>query len=73
MLPKDFARTVVGKDYLRIKSHRQEPPPVNCFLDFMNVLKGLKGKGEYPSDWIDNEIMAIKIILTIETRHLAEG
>ncbi|MEO6915455.1 MAG: hypothetical protein ABI151_07155 [Chitinophagaceae bacterium] len=73
MLPKDFARTVVGKDYLKIKSHGREAPPVNCFLDFINILKGLKAKEEYPGNWIDNEIAAIKIILTIETRHLARG
>lgn len=73
MLPKDFARTVVGNDYLKIKKQKQEPPHVNCFLDFMNVLKSLKGSSDFPSEWIDNEISAIKIILTIETRHLAQG
>lgn len=71
MLPKEFARTVVGKDYLKIKSHGLETPPVNCFLDFINILKHMRSKGDYPSAWIDNEIAAIKIILTIETRNMA--
>ena len=71
MLPKEFARTVVGKDYLKIKKSGSDAPPVNCFLDFINVLKSIKATGEYPSTWIDNEIEAIKIILTIETRHMA--
>ena len=71
MQPKEFARTVVGKDYLKIKSIGQEAPTVNCFLDFMNVLKNLRVEGSYPADWIDREINAIKIILTIETRKMA--
>lgn len=71
MQPKEFARTVVGNDYLKTKKSGNETPHFNCFLDFMNVLKAMKSTGEYPSTWIDTEIEAIKIILAIETRHMA--
>lgn len=71
MQPKEFARTVVGNDYLKIKKRGSDTPPINCFLDFINVLKSLRTSGEYPETWIDNEIEAIKIILKIETRHMA--
>lgn len=66
----DLTRTVIGTDYLQTKAKGKKQPPIDCYLDFINKLKELKRRGEYPAHWYDKEIEAIKVILTIETRGL---
>ena len=67
MHPQEFNRTVIGTDYLRYKADGAKTPSIDCFLDFMIVLKELKQNCEFPPHWYDKEIEAVIEILKMET------